>query len=325
LNLPIDEFVHKNGPMSGVWVDASQTNPASHRNPTVCNASWFPNASADPDSGIIGNQGNSDPGIDTQTTLSAPASVVEGTGAVLTATITANKAPLTVSQVYFLDNGQIVSTIPVDKTGTAAVTWSNLALGNHKIQAKFVAMGDYNTSSSAVATVGVYSAAPDLSLSLGATSVPVSGDASSSVNLQANSLYGLAGTLSFSCTGLPADVICAFKPQSVPITGDGSATSVLTIARTQVQSAGISSLRSWLALVLMPASFLMLWIVRKQGVVIRGMVALLLLAAVSVGGVVGCGGSSSPKVTTPTGPQTILISATTGAITKTVPLTLNLQ
>jgi Bacterial Ig-like domain (group 3) len=325
LNLPIDEFVHKNGPMSGVWADASQTNPASHRNPTVCNANWFPNASADPDSGIIGSQGNSDPGIDTQTTLSAPASVVEGTGAVLTATITANKTPLTVSQVYFLDNGQIVSTIPVDKTGTATVTWSNLTLGDHKIQAKFVATGDYNTSSSAVATLGAYSAAPDLSLSLGATSVSLSGDASSSVNLQANSLYGLAGTLSFSCTGLPADVNCAFKPQSVPITGNGSATSVLTIARTQVQSAGISSLRSWLALVLMPASFLMLWMVRKHGVVIRGMVALLLLAAVTVGGVAGCGGSGSPKVAAPTGPQTILVNATTGTVTKTVPLTLNLQ
>jgi hypothetical protein len=155
--------------------------------------------------------------------------------------------------------------------------------------------------------------------------VPVSGSSSSPINLQANSLYGLAGTLNFSCTGLPAGVICVFKPQSVPITGNGSATSVLTIARTQLQSAGISSLRSWLAPVLMPASFLMLWMVRKHGVVIRGMVALLLLAAVTVGGVAGCGGSSSPKVTTPTGPQTILVSATTGTVTKTVPLTLNLQ
>jgi hypothetical protein len=57
LNLPIDEFVHKKEPMSGVWVDVSQTNPASHRNPTVCNANMFPNASEDPDRAVGARQG----------------------------------------------------------------------------------------------------------------------------------------------------------------------------------------------------------------------------------------------------------------------------
>jgi hypothetical protein len=94
---------------------------------------------------------------------------------------------------------------------------------------------------------------------------------------------------------------------------------------TATTAARVSEITSWLALVLTPASFLMLWMVRKHAVVIRGMVALLLLATVTVGGVVGCGGSSSPKSTSPTGPQTILVNATTGTVTKTVPLTLNLQ
>ncbi|WP_074652503.1 Ig-like domain-containing protein [Terriglobus roseus] len=325
LNLPLDEFVHVNGPMAGstTWIDASTNNPASHQARTTCASHLYEADVSNPEEN---SSVSATPplGIITTTTLSVPSSIVAGTGAVLTATITANNARLNVGSVYFLDKGVILSTVPVDNTGTATVTWPSLALGSHALQAKYIANGNYNTSSSSIATVGVYSAAPDLSLSIGAGSLSVPVGHSSSVGIQMTSLYGLSGMVSLSCTGLPANVTCVFNPKTVQILSNGIATSALTLTRAAAIPAGLPlGVNRW-TLLLMPISLGLLWSIRRRRSALRGVV-LVLLIMLGIGSTTGCSGSSSNTTTQPTEPQTILVSATVGSMSKTIPLVLSLQ
>jgi ABC-type molybdate transport system substrate-binding protein len=55
------------------------------------------------------------------------------------------------------------------------------------------------------------------------------------------------------------------------------------------------------------------------------LLSLLVLSAVSIGCVMGCSGGSQPQTNQETGSKTILIVASSGSITKTIPLVLNIQ
>jgi len=80
-----------------------------------------------------------------------------------------------------------------------------------------------------------------------------------------------------------------------------------------------------IGVLLAPLSLLCLWHTRIGRQRLRGLLSLLLLAAVSIGCVMGCSGGSQPQTNQETGSKTILIAANSGSITKTIPLVLNIQ
>ena len=317
LNLPLAEFVVRNGPMSNVWVDAHAKNPASHTAPTVCDARDYPQVST----GVTGPL----PGTVTTTTLFAPSSSVLDEDVTLKATVVAGSSPVTAGSMNFLDNGTIVSSAPLDATGTASATFiGGVTLGQHSLQAKYSRVDPYLTSSFAIAQLGVYADAPNMTLSSSTSSVQISsGVASSPINLQVTSLAGLAGTVTFACTGLAAGFSCDFSPSQTMLTGGGVATTLLAITKTTIAARESISALSVLSCLLLPMTILGFARRRKAaGNLQRWSLALLSGVLLSTS-IIGCS-ESSPKTPDAVN-STVLISATAGSVTKTLPLSINVR
>jgi uncharacterized protein (TIGR03118 family) len=148
---------------------------------------------------------------------------------------------------------------------------------------------------------------------------------------------GFTGAISLSCSGLPANATCTFNPTSANITGTSAVTSALTISESSTSAAihtnssnNLSNLlhkHSGVALAfLSPFTLLAFAGFRKRSLLIRGSMLLAVVAGLTLT-MSGCGSSdssSSSQTTTPTTSQ-IMVNATAGSITHSVPLTITLQ
>ena len=171
--------------------------------------------------------------------------------------------------------------------------------------------------------MNVYANSPQMTLALSTRNLNVSyGSASSPVGLQIVSKSGLAGTVTLSCTGLPVGMTCNFNPAQTTITAGGTATSSLTISASAVNAAGMPWSSSAAGMLLFPLAMFSLWRVRKNARVIGASLCLTLLAVVSIGGLVGCGGGTKNQ---PAGQQTILVNAAAENFTVSVPVVLTAQ
>jgi hypothetical protein len=324
LNLPMGEFVTQHGPMSSVWVDAHAKNPASHTAPTVCNARLYPLDVTPTEPGGLGSLGGApSPLTPTTTTLSAPSSSVIGNTVTISATVKAGSKPVTTGQMYFLDNGVIVSTTPIDATGKATTTFTALPLGTHSVQAKYARVDPYDTSSSAIASLSVYPSAPDLYLSLSTNTLQAGyGTTSTAITLQATSISGLSGAVNFSCSGLPVGMTCAFNPAQVSMSAGGQATTSFTITGPSQTSS--LPVRGGLLAILFPASLLCLFQVQKKARNMGSTFLLLMLSVALCGALTGCGGTT-PAGLKETGSRTVLVNASTNAVTKSIPVVITIQ
>ena len=95
--------------------------------------------------GADGDQGRIDgwclsiaSGTPTATSLASSANPSpHGTDVVLTATVTTDGSPVTEGTVTFSDGATVLGTVPVEATGVAALTTADLAVGPHRITARF--------------------------------------------------------------------------------------------------------------------------------------------------------------------------------------------
>jgi hypothetical protein len=138
---------------------------------------------------------------------------------------------------------------------------------------------------------------------------------------------GYSGTITFSCSGLPANASCSFTPASLALAGGKTATFTVTIATEAPQAAELlSKFGAGLAGILL---LLPWW--RRRGITPRFLYSILLLLTA---GLAGCGGGSGSGTTTPTQPgspspatvtpgtYTIQVVASDGTTTQKMPLTL---
>jgi Bacterial Ig-like domain (group 3) len=334
LNIPLDEFFAHGGPMdwrldgqSSSFVDLSyfanfQYNATGHTANNICSMAELGELGV----GASPGGGGQIPG--TTTTLNAPASSVLGESVPLQATVIAvpGSKPVPSGTVQFRDASTVLGTGTLDATGSASFTASGLGIGDHSLAAYFIANGTYEASNSAVNTLTVYANTPDMSLSLSASTLQVSyGSMSSAVKLQISSQSGMTGILNFSCTGLPVGMACNFNPAQANITAGGKASTSFTIASTATETSGMLWARG-LGGLLLPFSLICLWRISNGRQRIQAFLSLLLLSAVTIGCAVGCGGGGSkPQTNQETGSKTILVTATDGSLTRTVPLVLNIQ
>ncbi len=322
LNIPLDEFVAASGPMATAGAFANIVADPAPIYFTLGNI--WPCYYSRP--GVLPSSGSTPSSTPaTITTLAVPSTSVLGESLTLQATVTASSGPVSSGTVTF-DDGKIqMGTATVDGQGKATFSTNALALGTHSLVAYYVANSNYQPSYSAASTLTVSSNSPDLTLTVSANSVNVTrGSAATPLTLQIVSHSGLAGTVSLSCAGLPVGVTCVFNPAQATITAGGQATSSLTISAASVRAAGMSLPKGTGAILLAPLYLLLLWRVRKDARKLRILVCALLLSVVSLGCLTACSGGSKTTQPTP-GSQTILVIATSGATTKSTPLTLNLQ
>jgi hypothetical protein len=157
----------------------------------------------------------------------------------------------------------------------------------------------------------------------GATSVTVPNGSSAVFPLLLSSAANVPGTVTFTCTGVPANAICTVTPKSAVL---GGATTVSVTVQTQVNVVSRPRLGEpmyWLAC-LMPVGLVAL---RRRRV--AGLMMVLLLAGCGAARTIpsaaggGSGGGSGPL--TPSGTYTIVVSGSSAGLVRVVNLTLVVQ
>ncbi|MGD0347825.1 MAG: Ig-like domain repeat protein [Terracidiphilus sp.] len=253
------------------------------------------------------------------------------TPVILTATVTTSGANPPGGTVTFYANGsQIGSPVNVN-SNAASLTYTFSTTGSpYAITAVYSGDSYYKTSTSGTDTIT--SSTPSFSgaaISSQQNTVAPGQTALYSFTLQQN-VY--AGTLTFACSGLPANSSCSFYPASLTASGcqvsNTVAMSIITQASAQTIAA--SSLggegRGWrLMLGILPGLGLALLIgLRRRKAALRyGRVWMALALLLAAFGIASCNGNVAAIPATPAGTYTVTVTITGSAGTSssfTVPL-----
>jgi hypothetical protein len=167
----------------------------------------------------------------------------------------------------------------------------------------------------------------------GGTSLTITNGQNAVYPLLLGSASNVSGTATFTCTGAPANSTCNVTPASVAL---GTTTTVSVTVLTGVSSTALISPSSlnrqsmfWLA-ALLPAGLLALRRARKSSLAAFALLGCLIAATGCGAGRAipldnGSGSGPTPIPITPAGTYTIVASASSGGLTRTVNLTLIVQ
>lgn len=251
------------------------------------------------------------------------------TPVILKATITSNGANAPTGAITFYANGTQIGTPQTVSNNIATLTYTFSTAGSYAITATYSGDSYYITSTSSAANIT--SAVPSLSptaISYQSSSVAAGQTALYSFNLQQN-VY--TGTISFSCSGLPANSSCVFSPTSITASGcQTSNTVAMSISTTPASTIIAESLGGgrgpWRALSLLCGVGLALLVgLRRRSLVRAGRFWIVLAVLLAVFGITSCNSVMNTKTSaTPAGSYTVTVTVTgsTGTNTSfTVPLT----
>ena len=147
-----------------------------------------------------------------------------------------------------------------------------------------------------------------------------SGSTSSPLTLQFTSMWGLAGPVTFACTGLPVAATCSFAPAQVTLADGSSATTSLTLTSTK-QTAKLNYSTGVFAAMFLPLPLL---VFRRRYRSIQVLCAIAIVSAASLGILIGCSsGPPAPVVQPTTG--TVLVTATSGPVSRSIPVNVTVQ
>ena len=208
-----------------------------------------------------------------------------------------------------------------------ALLQTTLPVGQDSITAVFSGDTNYAGSSSAPAVVNVQA---DFSVAAVPPSISISSPGGKgTTTLTITGQTGYNGTVNFSttsCTGLPRESTCSFSPASV--TGSGSTT--LTVTTTAPHMARMTGVGAWTAgFGFTIAAVLLGWgSKRRMRNTFLSLMAFAVIATITScggGGGGSSGGGGSKDVGTPAGTSSVIVTATSGAITHTATLSLTVQ
>ena len=294
-------------------------------------------------------------------------------------TLTANVAPTSTVKTTSLPTGTVTfkvtsggTTTTIGTTGLSATTGVatladifvakngntpehdpnsfGLPAGTYALTATYSGDANYAASTSSSTTLVIGADAPSFTVSLLPTSAGTAQGSSSTVTATITPMNTLNGTLTFTCTNLPAHVTCTFGPpttltftpvplvptaQQINITlftdvpnGVTQTTSQLTPQGRPFGSNGAASLAAILGWPVLLASFGSIFAFRRRLRANPRMMHLLTAFAfvgVLLGGsavMAGCSGSNVSTQVTPTGTYTINFVATgPGGLSVTTPFT----
>ena len=224
--------------------------------------------------------------------------------------------------------GAPVAVQPVTGNGAGTQSWAFISSpisGNPTLTATYSGDTNYVASTSPALV-----ASPDFVISnnAGAGIVSITPGSSPNLTITLSPVDSFSGTVTFSCSGLPAESTCAFSPTSQPLTTTTAfVNTTLTITTTAPKSGmlhGVPGPRNWWPGVeggFMFAGVLLAGTRRKsrQRWVKRSSIAVLLLVA----GMMGCGGGGGSPITnpitksdpgTPAGNYNIVVTGTSGKL-----------
>jgi len=272
----------------------------------------------------------------TSTSLSLTASTITaGTAVTFTADVTPVAGTAVASGTVTFNNGTTeLGSGTLNSSGQATFQTSSLAGGSYSVKAAYSGDSNYEGSFSSADSLTVQDFATPTA---NPTTVTVSAPGQSgTTTITITPIAGFSQAVSFSCSGLPAEAACGFKPASVTPSGK-AITTTLTIT-TMAASAGLHQdpvgRRTVPFYALLLPGFLGLVVAaggggmrKRQGLRVLGLIAMLCVLTLGLpacGGGSGGGGGNSG---TPVGSSTVTVTAaTTGsALSHSVPITLTVQ
>jgi uncharacterized protein (TIGR03118 family) len=178
----------------------------------------------------------------------------------------------------------------------------------------------------------------DFAISSPSANVSVNGGQTANVDVSLTGTNGFKGAVSLACAGLPTGASCSFSPASVDLSGTNAAAVTVAIATavlttptpTNPYSASLGG-RGVILAGMLPLGLLGLLGFRKRLTKLRGTLLLLLLSALTIGGMAGCGGmkTTAPANPTPGSPtpmvSQVTINATSGSLTHSVDVSLTIN
>ena len=258
------------------------------------------------------------------TTLSLSASnITMGTASVvLTAKVTptsGNGTP-TGAVKFFNGSTQIGSANLASGKATFTYKTNALAVGSYSITGNYGGDGVFAGSNSSPSTLNVQ----DFSITMGSGTVMISGPGQSGSNtVKLSPLNGFNQTVTYLCSGLPAEASCTFTANST-----GASVSITTTAASgRLHGAPLRRGSEIFFAMLFPGLLGLVSAGTRRRVRRAGRVVGLMLVLGLVSVWLACGGgSSAPKDPgTPMGTSTVTVSASAGTLQHTAQFTLTIQ
>ncbi|MEO6804173.1 MAG: TIGR03118 family protein [Granulicella sp.] len=180
---------------------------------------------------------------------------------------------------------------------------------------------------------------PTFGFSASVGAATVTAGSSTTATIVVAPVNGFSGTVTLACSGLPVSATCSFSPASITATASAGATSTVTI-QTAKASASVQAPRLWknyaggiASAFLLPFASILVFRRRRM---LSGKPSLRLLGVMvvflAVGGLLlGCSNymaptpAPTPTPTTPAGLSTVVITATSGAISQQTSVALTVQ
>lgn len=234
-------------------------------------------------------------------------------------------SPVAVTGISAGTNPQTGALQPAQATAT--FTDSQLANGQYTLSATYSGDANYAGSSATPANITLQ---PDFSVSAGSTSIviPSPGEAGNST-LTVGSMDGFNGSVTFSCSGLPAMSKCQFSPSSI----SGSGATILTLTTTApstsllVPNSDFKTVgwRLFCGEIALAMIFLVGSASRRRYKISRvGLAAVAFLFCAT-----GCGGGHPapppPNPGTVPGTYAVTVTATSGTLSHSVGIALNVE
>ena len=235
----------------------------------------------------------------------------------------------------FAFKGQVqdASGNPITNTGLWEIVFGSNRVGDANtlyFAAGINAEKDGLFGSIAVVSPATGSAGFSLQSSVSAVTVTAAQPGSATISL--TSANGFTGAVALTCSGLPTHAACSFSSSTVTLAASGTQSVVVSIAETSSPTSPnpydsgrfTGSHTGRMLAFLGPVGLLVLAGFRRRSRAVR---ALLFLAVVScfTWAVSGCSSSATPASPGPPVTVQVMINATSGAITQSIPITVTLQ
>jgi Bacterial Ig-like domain (group 3)/FG-GAP-like repeat len=251
-----------------------------------------------------------------------------GQSVTFAANVTSN-GPTPTGNVTFNSGSTVLGTVALSGGSAAYTTTSLTTVGTQTITASYSGDADTQASSATVSQVvnAAFALAPG---SGGSTTLTVQSGQTVNAPINVTGTAAFSGSVTFSCSGLPANASCSFSPATITVSGTPAVSTLLsvntvggtTVSRMrQDEHRGISAVAYGLSL----AGLVLFWPMRRrEGRLGTMLICMFALTVLGLNGCSGGGSGSNPAKTTP-GTYNFTVTATSGNVQAQTAYTLVVQ
>ncbi len=258
-----------------------------------------------------------------------PNPAIVGSSVTLTAIVSSTTGAPTGS-VVFSDGSTSLGTVALSG-GSATLSVSTLVAGNHSISVAYQGDSIFSSLTSSPASEVVQDFAFNGGSSALSQTIQPGGRASYTIPIGPVGVTTFENAISFTVSGLPAGATATFSPAT--INAGSSATNVALSVQVPQQTAILyPSVKLHRSMEVIALSVLMLpfWgkrVRRGKGRVPHAFGITLIFSGLILVGLIGCSGGGNGSTSSPPPPQTfaLTVTASSNALSETVPVTLTVQ